>query len=495
MPVPVSISVKSFKKMSFAFLASSFIMMSGCSVNPATGNKEFTPFLPQSAEKEIGATEHRNVVNEFGGEYDNNRLRSYVQKVANRITSSSELPSDYYTVTLLNSPVVNAFALPGGYLYITRGLATLANTEAELAGVLGHESGHVTGRHAAGRSNVQALAGIGAMLAGVLTGNQQIAQLAQIGGQGLIASYSRSDEYEADELGIRYLSKSGYNPFAQADFLYSLQLNSHYDKQVSGNKASAPSFFATHPDTGDRVNNAADLAKGKFVEKPHNGRLEHLKAINGTIWGDDPKQGMIKDNKFIHPDMRFEFTVPTDYVLTNTPSAVIAKHQSGIMVQFDADLKATSRPMTDYLRYEFAKDLPISALQKVNLKNAKDAATAIAQLNTNQGTLQARLFAIRMADNKVYRFMNAAPANLFQSHDRNFYDIASSFRKISSNEAVAITPYFVRYRSIRRGDTIASLSRLLPFKTNQELTFRQLNGFSPTAKLPSSGYVKIITNK
>lgn len=494
MPVPVIISVKSFKKMSLAFLSSSFIMMSGCTTNPATGKKEFTPFLPQSSEKEIGAQEHRDVVNEFGGEYHNNQLKNYVQKVTNRITASSELPSDYYTVTLLNSPIINAFALPGGYLYITRGLATLANTEAELAGVLGHESGHVTGRHAAGRSNIQALAGIGAMLAGILSGNQQIAQLAQMGGQGLIASYSRSDEYEADALGVRYLSKSGYNPFAQADFLYSLKLNSYYDSQASGKASSVPSFFATHPDTGDRVQKVAGLAKKKFVEKPYHGRLTHLKAINGTIWGDDPKQGMIKDNKFIHPDMRFEFTVPSDYRLINTPSAVIAKHHSGIAVQFDTDTKATSRPMTDYIRYEFAKDMPISALQKVNFKNVKDAATAITQLNTNQGTLQARLFALRTSDNKVYRFMNAAPANIFQSHDRHFYNIASSLRTISRSEAAKIKPFYVRYRNIRQGDTVASLARLLPFNTNQEITFRKLNGLAPDENLPSSGYVKIISS-
>ena len=268
MPAYFNITPKSFKKVSLALLSSSFILISGCTTNPATGKREFTPLLPQSSEKEIGAQEHRNVVNQFGGEYNNVKLKNYVQKITNRITKVTELPSDYYTVTLLNSPVVNAFALPGGYLYVTRGLATLANTEAELAGVLGHESGHVTGRHAAGRMNVNAVAGIGAMLAGILTGSQEVAQLAQLGGQGIMASYSRSDEYEADELGVRYLSKAGYHPFAQADFLYSLQLYSHYESEISGKKHSAPSLLATHPDTKDRVKRAAELAKGKFVEKP-----------------------------------------------------------------------------------------------------------------------------------------------------------------------------------------------------------------------------------
>ena len=175
--------------------------------------------------------------------------------------------------------------------------------------------------------NVNAVAGIGAMLAGILTGSQEVAQLAQLGGQGIMASYSRSDEYEADELGVRYLSKAGYHPFAQADFLYSLQLYSHYESEISG-KNTWPQAFLQHILIQKTVWRAAELAKGKFVENPYHGRIEHLKALSGTIWGDDPKQGLIKDNKFIHPDMRFEFTVPSDYNLVNTPSAVYAKHAS-----------------------------------------------------------------------------------------------------------------------------------------------------------------------
>lgn len=465
-----------------------------CTKNPATGRNEFTPFLPQSSEKEIGASEHRNIINQFGGEYQNDSIKRYVQKVSQRITSASEHKSDYYTVTILNSPVVNAFALPGGYLYATRALIGLANSEAELAAVIGHEAGHVTARHAANRSTWQGFGSILAMGVGVLTNNQQIAQLANIGAQGLLASYSRSHEYEADALGVRYLSRANYAPTAQASFLNNLRIHSETQKKINFTQQSAPSFFSTHPDTGDRVQKALALAQQQNKNNNYSGRLSHLKAINGMIWGDDPKQGVIQDRTFIHPQLRFKFKVPSGFVLNNTPSMVIANNRNKEVIRFDMDFKATNRPMTEYLQYEFAQKNPIAQLKKISLKNVKDAATALSQVTLSNGRRsEVLLYALRGFDGKVYRFM-VSPSNGKVSRNTYQYGdyVASQFRTISSSEANKIKPYRITYRKIRSSDSFASLARLLPFTQNNELILKSLNGYAPQDRLPKSGYIKMI---
>jgi len=468
--------------------------LAACSTNPATGKQEFTPLLPASQEKQVGAEQHRSVVNEFGGLYKNDKLTHYIQRVSNKIAAASELPVDYYHVFLLNSPEVNAFALPGGYVYLTRGLVALANTEAELAGVIGHEMGHITARHAASRSNIQAVSGIGAMLAGVLTGSQQIAQLAQLGGQGLSASYSRGQEHEADMLGVRYLAKSGYNPYGQADFLRSLRLYTDFKKEQSkSGQGSMPSFFATHPDTASRVTKARTLAQEKKIANGLVGRQSHLNAIKGMIWGSDPSQGLVQGNKFIHPDLKFAFSVPNNYNIINQPDAIYVQGAQNTLIKFDADFRASGQSPAHYLTYEFAKGSKLSALQTVN-NQSFTGVTALTTLNTNQGAQPARLFAFKLSDTKYYRFTMSAPQNIFSQKERDFYQIAQSLRNISSTEANAVKPHIIDVKTINRNDNLNIIASRVPNFSNKTRFIQVLNGLDVRETLPKSGYVKIIKN-
>ena len=479
----------------FGILIVTCFLNTGCSVNPATGKKEFTPFLPQSSEKEIGQKEHTNVSAEFGGEYNNAKIKKYIQKVANKVTSASELPANYYHVTVLNSPIVNAFALPGGYLYITRGLLALANTEAEVAGVLGHESGHVTARHAASRSNTQMLSNIGAVLIGAATGSQEIAKLAGVGAQGIVASYSRGDEDEADMLGVRYLAKSGYNPYAQANFLRSLKLESDMQASLQGQNPDAGfDFFSTHPDTGGRVKKATDYAKSYNITNGEDGRMTHLQAIDGMIWGDDPEQGLVRGTQFLHPALRFAFTVPNGFSLNNQSDAVYAKHNSGAMIKFDID-SAKNASMAGYLQNEFAKDIQISDLRSVKFVNSKDGATALAQIQTQAGIVPARLYVLRGNDNMIYRFIMTSGKNNIHSFEQVFLNTAQSLRNLSASEAAKIKPYYIRLYQIKSGDSLEKIAQNLPIKTNAINILRVLNGLAPNDILPQSGYIKIISSK
>jgi predicted Zn-dependent protease len=489
------LSYKSLKTLAVSIFLIFFVTLSlsGCSVNPATGRQEFTPLLPASQEQQVGAEQHRSIVNEFGGIYENKKLTAYVHAISKKVAAASELPVDYYQIFMLNSAEVNAFALPGGYVYVTRGLVALANTEAELAGVIGHEIGHVTARHAANRSNIQAVSGIGAMLVGALTGSQQIAQLAQLGGQGLSASYSRGQEHEADMLGVRYLAKAGYNPYGQADFLRSLRIHSDYQKEQSKSSSSGmPSFFSTHPDTGSRVEKARELAQETNIIKGITGRQSHLNAINTMMWGDDPAQGIVQGQSFVHSDLRVKFDAPNQYQIVNRPDAVYIQGADNTLVKFDVDFKASGQSPQQYMQYEFAKGAKISSLQSIT-SNGLTGVTALSSMNTNNGTVQARLFAFKLSDTKYYRFIMSAPQNYFSQKEADFYKIARSLKRLSVSEAKKIKPYYVKVKTIRSSDSLATIARYIPNFNNKTRLLQMINGLDRQEKLPNSCSIKIIS--
>lgn len=207
----------------FAALGLLLLSVPGCvTTNPATGQQELTPFMSPAEESRIGAEEHPKMVARFGGVYDDIEIGAYVAEIGGRLVKNSELPNQEFRFTVLNSPDVNAFALPGGYVYVTRGLLALANSEAEFAGVLAHEIGHVTARHAAQRYNRAIATSLGTAILGAIVQSSGVDQLAQLGGELYLKGFSREQEFQADTLGVRYMSRAGYNPEAQASFLRSL---------------------------------------------------------------------------------------------------------------------------------------------------------------------------------------------------------------------------------------------------------------------------------
>ena len=227
-----------------------------------------------------------------------------------KLIAVGDKPNDPIVISTLDSPVVNAFALPG-HVYVTRGLLSLANSEAELAGVIGHELGHVYSRHTAERVSRSNVTGIGAALIGILTGSQQTMQMAGQLGQLYLLKYSRSQEYESDLIGVRLLAKSNYDPTAQADFLNTLGRWSNLEAQLAGQQAAPPEFLSTHPNSAERVRRAAAEAQVVSSGSTTRNRDEYLRRIDGMLYGDDPvKQGFVRGNEFIHPAMALAFSVP-----------------------------------------------------------------------------------------------------------------------------------------------------------------------------------------
>ena len=480
-----------------ALAAGLAVLLAGCgATNPATGRSQFTPFLSPAKEKQLGATEHPKILAEFGGAYDDPALVAYVDAVGRAVAAQSELPADGFTVTLLNTPMVNAFALPGGYVYVTRGLLALANSEAELAGVLAHEIGHVTARHTAERYNRAIGGGLLATAVGVLTGNETAAGLAQLGAQAWLAGFSRDQEYEADSLGVRYMSRAGYQPLAQADLLQSLGNHDRLQKRLNPGLKSGPSFLATHPQTPDRVRRAIREARatGAPGEAPH-GRDAYLDRIDGMVFGDHPDQGLVRGRRFSHPVVRFTFEVPEGFRLSNGQQAVVAEGPSDALILFDQedDTKLVGRvpDMASYLTRHWGSKTVLQQVEPIRI-NGLAAATARTRLETRGGPMDARLVAIRFDKERIYRLLMVTPPKLTGNLATALRRTTYSFRRLSQAEAAALKPRRIRVVVVRPGDTRQSLARRMRVEAEPRAWFDTLNALAPDARLSPGRRVKIV---
>jgi predicted Zn-dependent protease len=450
-------------------------------------------FMSKSKEMEIGAEEHPKIIKQYGGVYDEPKVAGYVATIGGRIAANSETPNLRFRFTVLDSPVVNAFALPGGYVYVTRGLIALANSEAELASVLAHEVGHVAARHSAQRYNRGVGMAIGGALLGAVLGNQVINNLVQQGGQLYLLSYSRKQEYEADQLGVRYLVRAGYDPYAEADFLRALESHDALQFAISGNKNSRPTeFLTTHPITAKRVVEAIEAARASGVPVESRPRLrdEFLNSINGMVYGGSPEHGYVRDRIFIHPKLRFTFTVPPGFQITDTPSAILAAGPNEIKIKFDIAPLRRPTSMAAYLTSEWANDVSLRNPQGLVI-NGMQAATAETVIATNAGQALVRLIAIGFTPDMAARIMILMPDNPGPDMQAELQRFTYSFRGLSQEEAARTRPLSITAISVRKGDTIAGIAARMPFADYREPRFRTLNGFGPDFILSPGMRVKV----
>ncbi len=467
--------------------------LSGCSVNPATGQSSFTGLLSESGEQQMGRENHPKVLAEFGGAYPDGDLQRYIASLGNLLARTSDRPDQQYTFTVLDSPIVNAFAVPGGYVYVTRGLLALANNEAEIAGVLAHEIGHVAARHAAERYSTGVLASIPAVFAGILTGSSDVANLAGAAGAAYLQSYSRDQEYQADLLGVRYMSRANYDPYGMGSFLAQLQADDRLDAKLVGRPelADQTSIMATHPRTADRIQRAIEEAGGTQVIDPLVERDLYLSKIDGMLYGDQPEQGFIRGRRFAHPTLRFDFVVPPGFHITNSADAVIAQRADGGVIIFDRAPQPASTRMIDYLIDEWAPRLDIADAQVINV-NGLDAATGSGRLSTRSGSRDVRLVAIRADANAVYRFIFLTKPEITRVLAPELQRTAYSFRRLSAAEAAALQAQRIRVVRVEPGDTVSSMAQRMAFDDFREERFRVLNGLAAGDRLVPGQLVKLV---
>jgi predicted Zn-dependent protease len=464
-------------------------LAAGCATSPATGERIFTGGMSLQDGKEIGAEQHPKLLKQFGGEYDDPDLQRYVSSVGRLLAETSELPDLGWTFTVLNSPIVNAFALPGGYVYVSRGLVALAENEAQLASVLAHEIGHVTARHSAERYGSQQLAGVASVLSGVLLGRpagQATAALSQVA----IASYSRDQEMQADTLGIRYLSRAGYDPEASAAFLAKLQANSELQAELAGDPDAADRFslLQTHPRTVQRVREAMARAETRTVADPMIAREVYLPKLDGLLYGHAPEQGFVRGRSFLHPELRLAFEVPEGYRIQNGRTSVKASGPDGLMV-FAGAPKARGMDPARYLRDVWAAKARLEALTRIDV-NGMPGATALVRARTQSGTRTVRLAAVRYDRDTTYRFLfvprgSGRPERLAQA-------VLDSFRKLSASEAAELEPRRLRLHTVQPGETQESLARRLPYDDLPLRRFQVLNALEPGEQLQPGRVVKLV---
>ena len=372
-------------------LFASFLALSSCAVNPVTGKQDLM-LLTESDEIRLGQQTDKQIINTYAL-YNDAELSAYVARIGQRLAKLSHRPDLSHTFKVLDTPVVNAFAVPGGYVYMTRGILSYLNDEAELAGVLGHEIGHIASRHSAKQYSRAQLAQLGLGLGSVISSDfRQFAQIAQFGVGMLFLRFSRDNERQADDLGVEYSTKASYDPTHMANFFKTLQR-----KHPQSNKSGLPEWFSTHPNPPDRIKaiqeKSREWARKLNVQKLNVNRNSYLQKIDGMLFGENPQQGYIYKNVFYHPDLRFQFPVPANWSLTNTVAQVqivSQKKDAAIVLTIgdDSSPREAARKFADNTQTTVlaSKSLTVNGLTAYHL---------ISDISTRRGILRVMSYFIR----------------------------------------------------------------------------------------------------
>ena len=456
------------------------------------GAQSILGLSPEEA-KRFGREQHPKVVAQFGGAYEDPALVRYVDSIGQFLAAASHAPRVGYTFTVLDSPIVNAFALPGGYVYVTRGLLALADSEAEVAGVLAHEIAHITARHGSKRQSKGTLAGLGLTILGAVTDNPALVNLGRVGAQAVLSAYSRKEEHEADEIGVRYLSRAGFEPGAMSSFLAKLKRQSEFEASLHG-RSPRPGldFFATHPRTPERVARSVEAARRTSVADPITAHDIYLSKIDGLLYGDGPEQGFVRGRRFVHPVIRFAFEVPRRYRLLNGERWITAFGPEGAKMHFDLQKIEPGLPLGRYLRKVWAPRARIAHFER-EVVNGMNAVTAFARAGRNQWV---RVAVIRFRRDTVVRFA-FVPAGAPDSRaDRRHRRAVHSFRRLSWREARSARPWRIEVREVERGDTVRSLVdwHFAPGVEQPHQLFRLLNGL-PRGEPRPGDRVKLVVEE
>ncbi len=483
-----------------AALAGALVTTSACTTAPAGGGR-ILAFGSVEDDVRIGREAHPQILQQYGGSVGDPAVERYVQTLGTQLKDVSELPDIDFTFTVLDSEVVNAFALPGGFVYVTRGLMALAEDEAELAGVIGHEIGHVTARHGASRQATGTLltAGLGILgvIGGAYVGGQAGAevggQLGQTAGYGLTMSYSRSQEYEADRLGVRYLHRAAYDPTAMATFLEALEQSSQLQAQLAGvsvERGAIDHFFASHPNAPDRVARAMAEAHDKPGAQTRRNRDALLEQLDGMVYGQSPEQGFVLGQRFAHPVLRLEFEYPEGYTLINQPAAVIGRGDNRFLV-FDMGRAENAGDPRRYMEREWLAEASLRDVSTFRTATGQDAAIGFAQVQLGGRPAQAGFVAIQGEGRDFYHFTVIA-GQIGQAERNHLRAAADSFRRLSTAEAAELRPQRLRLVTVQPGDTIDSLARQMAVDRLPREHFMTLNGLNRGRDLVPGERVKIV---
>jgi predicted Zn-dependent protease len=442
---------------------------------------------PSAAEEAIGERENPRVVAEYGGVYSDPAVETAVARVVSRLVAASDDPSRRYKITILNSPVANAFALPGGYLYITRGLIALTSESSELAAVISHEIAHVLLNHALERARVVEQADIVERVANDVISDPDASQTARAGSRLTLATFSQKQEIEADRVGITIAGRAGFDPFAASRFLGKLEAYASFRSAI-GRHDDAAGFLASHPATRDRRERALVVAR-QFGAPGIGERTErgYEEALDGMVFGDDPSEGFVRGHEFLHPRLAIAFRVPTNFRLENTKEAVLAAAGEDTAMRFDGVTVEGEQSPSSYLASGWINGL-IEGSVKETTANGLPAATAEAAA----GDWVFRIGAVRIGSS-MYRLIFADRSN-GAAIDQALAATLGSFHRMSAQDLARLNPLRIDVVKVRAGEDVAHLAARMKGTERKLELFQLLNGLDVDAQVSQGQIVKIVVD-
>jgi predicted Zn-dependent protease len=465
------------------------LAVGACATNPATGEKEFS-LMSEAQEVELGKQMDAEVRRQMGV-YEDPELQRYVESVGMRLARASERPSLPWHFAVVDEPAVNAFALPGGYIYLTRGILPFLDNEAQLAGVLGHEVGHVTARHSAQQYTKATTAGIGVTLLSIFVPEARPLQnLTETALGVLFLKYGRDDELQADRLGVRYAGESGWDPSGVSGMLRTL---ARLD-EATGSRKGVPNWLSTHPAPADRVEKVQAFIQESPRPVGTSGQVDEadfLRHVDGIVYGDSPRQGIVRGNTFLHPDLRFAIEFPQGWEIRNAPTQVLAKapeREDYMLLQL---VPNASGSIEQIARGTMAN----AGFRQLNGEPARVNGLD-AYVGTYQGQMQGLGNVVTLAahivhDRNVYLFAGLAPANEFEAVQRPFAQSIRSFRELNRQEAANIRPNVVDLYTVRGGDTWASIAERSG-GVLKPTTLAIMNNYDPNQQPRAGDRIKVV---
>lgn len=436
----------------------------------------------------LGAKEHPRIVASYGGEFSDPKVERLVARIVGALTLVSENPKQTYRITILNSPAVNAFALPGGYLYITRGLLALANDSSEVAAVIAHEMAHVTANHGLQRKRREEAEVIASRVATEVITNEVAGQKALARSKLRLAAFSRKQELQADVIGVRMLGRAGFDPYAAARFLRSMEAYSRF-RTSEGDSDQSLDFLSSHPDAPKRLELAVRHARAFGPEGTGTrDRDQYLTGIDGLLYGDSPNEGYVRGLTFLHPKLGIRFSVPKGFKIDNTAQAVLATGPGDIAVRFDGVSDRGRGSLTKYIASGWVSGLNPDTVRSVRV-NGLDGATARATADDWDFDVT-----VIRVEKRIYRLLTAAPTGS-SSLVPTANAVRSSFNKMTPSAVAALQPLRIKVIKVGPGDSVTGLASRMR-GTNRRLELFQLLNALPSGGTLSTGYeVKIVTDR
>ncbi len=484
---------KQIQLLLFSFFLLGSFFFSGCATNPVSGKQDFV-LMSEAQEINLGKQAHQQVMKQYRP-YNDPALQSYVEGIVEELGQQSHRDNLIYHVTVLDSPQVNAFALPGGYLYITRGIMAYMNSEAELAGVLGHEIGHITARHGVRQQSAGTVAGLLGVGVGILTGSREAAQAANIGSTALIRGYGRNHELEADRLGAEYLANVGYDPEEMINVVEILKDQEDFDKQLAQEEGREPrayhGTFSTHPANDKRLQEVVRAAnKIQTAATREANREKFLKYMDGAVLGTSEQDGVLRRNKFYHNALNLYVEFPPGWKVHNLPDRLIAQPKTGdaqLQITID-DLNKRQTPkqyLTEQFKGQISKGQPVHTA-------SFQGYTGYTALNTKSGKVPSRVAAV-FQGKRIYQVLLAGKdVNALNAHDGVGLNTIKSMRQLKSSEVKLAKPKHIKLIRARPGDTFASLARKSDLSNHPVEQLRLLNGMYPDGEPKPGQLIKIV---